>query len=225
MDTFDYVIVALGVALIIIGLLLFIAGKRESQSGNQVEGFGIKLNVSNPSIILIVFGIGMVLFPRLMPNNTAIVNLADTPQLKDSQTGNTQVAQNPNPQNTPAPAPASSNVFFPMGMWYLYQYEENGIDLSGTLEGSMQFSGVTGGQQNWSASLMTVDGWGNVINYQYAGLIQSVPGGYVIDTQRSNDPSFVPQGPSNLVLKMDNPQSLHMEYMFNGSQIILHLSQ
>jgi hypothetical protein len=69
MDTFDFIIIGLGIALIGIGLFLFIAGKRESQHGNQVEGFGIKLNVSNPSIILIVFGIGLVLFPRIMPSN------------------------------------------------------------------------------------------------------------------------------------------------------------
>jgi hypothetical protein len=244
MDTFDYVIVAVGVALIIIGLVLFIAGKRDTQHANQVEGFGIKLNVSNPSIILIIFGIGLVLFPRLMPNakllpSTAVVNPTETqvsvmPNKNGPQTVTPTVSSNKiaAPQtrtdmdmDQTANRPTPANVFFPRGRWYLYQYEENGIDLSGTLEGRMLFNDSAGGRLNWSASLMTADFWGNTLNYQYAGLIQFVSGGYLIDTLNSNDPSFVPQGPTNLILKMDNPELLHMEYVFNGSLIVLHLMQ
>lgn len=238
MDTFDYVIVALGVALIIIGLVLFVAGKRDSQNGNQVEGFGIKLNVSNPSIILIVFGIGMVLFPRLMPNHQQpsstsngqtvsipMNNAQQTPSDNSSSTESSQLPQTEteSPQNVVAAPPV--NAFFPTGLWYLYQYEENGIDMSGSVEGTMQFNNSSGASQSWRADIMAFDGWGNSTNYQYAGIIQFLGGSYVIDTQQSNDPNFMRQGPTNLILKMDNPQSLHVEYMYNGSQIVLHLTQ
>lgn len=67
MDVFDTIIMLIGGLLIVIGLMLFISGTKESTSHNNVEGFGIKLNVSNPSILLIVFGIGLLLVPRLLP--------------------------------------------------------------------------------------------------------------------------------------------------------------
>jgi hypothetical protein len=176
-----------------------------------------------------------------MPNTQMLPNADTRPSTvlpsTSTQLPNTQAApsgnsvqeatqnQNTNTQNVDAPAPAPINAFFPRGLWYLYQYEENGMDLSSTLEGTMQFGNAAGGQQSWSANLMAIDVWGNTINYQYAGIIKSSPNGYLIDTQRSNDPSFVAQGPSDLVLKMDNQQSLHIEYFFNGSQIVLHLMQ
>ena len=48
MDTFDTFIVAVGVALVLVGLYLFISGKQGDGSRNSnVEGFGIKINVSN----------------------------------------------------------------------------------------------------------------------------------------------------------------------------------
>jgi len=101
METFDLIIVLLGVALIIIGLVLFIAGKQDSEKNNQVEGFGIKLNVSNPSIILIVLGIGLVVFPRLMPSSTpGSVHTNQVPTSEITTGSNTQSTQEPPNQTT-----------------------------------------------------------------------------------------------------------------------------
>jgi hypothetical protein len=75
-EVFDYIIMAVGGLLIVIGVLLFASGNRESANSNQVEGFGIKLNVSNPSIILIVLGIGLLLVPRLLPTDAPISRAA-----------------------------------------------------------------------------------------------------------------------------------------------------
>ena len=73
--------------------------------------------------------------------------------------------------------------------------------------------------------MTAVDAWGNQLNYYYSGLINALPGGYNLDTQNSNDPAFNRSQPSLLVLKLDNPNSLHMEYFFNGSALILHWRQ
>ncbi|MDY6929668.1 MAG: hypothetical protein SWN10_21535 [Pseudomonadota bacterium] len=68
-NTFDTFIVAVGAALVLVGLYLFISGKQGDGSRNSnVEGFGIKINVSNPSIILVVIGIGLILLPMFLPN-------------------------------------------------------------------------------------------------------------------------------------------------------------
>lgn len=69
MEFFDYLVMATGAILLLIGVLMFVSGKKESANRNQVEGFGIKLDVSNPSIILIVLGIGLLLAPRLLPSH------------------------------------------------------------------------------------------------------------------------------------------------------------
>lgn len=227
METFDYIIIGLGIALIVIGLFLFISGKRDSLNGNQVEGFGIKLNVSNPSIILIVFGIGLVLFPKLMLNNSPINSGETKPAwIEDDNPGeNVDKPGSGQQPALPAPQPSSATVFFPKGTWYLNQYEENGIDLTSNIKGSIRFNQRNNSSQDWYAEMIAVDGWGNVMNYNYTGIINALPGGYNIDTRSSNDPSFFRQQPSQLAMKMDNPNSLHMEYMFNGSSILIHWSQ
>nr|WP_136250954.1 hypothetical protein [Ningiella ruwaisensis] len=271
MDTLDYLIIGLGIALIAIGLFLFISGKIDSKNPNHVEGFGIKLNVSNPSIVLIVFGIGLVLFPRLMPHGNdndkatgsgAQLNADNFPsqrsienvsqslpavdsnnQTSPSQTLPTKANNSPdttnnNPQSNnlvteqaqsqaqaQAQQPPATQAFHPQGDWYLTAYEENGMDLSNNIEGTIRFQSVTGNSQQWFADLVTIDLWGNMSNFQYSGVITSSANGYSIDIVNSNDPSFMRQAPTPLILKMDNPNSLHMEYFYNGSSIILHWSQ
>ncbi len=64
MDVFDYVIMTAGGALIVVSLYLYISGNKEGGSTNNLEGFGIKLNVSNPSTLLIVAGVLLLLVPR-----------------------------------------------------------------------------------------------------------------------------------------------------------------
>lgn len=223
MEGFDYIVIGLGIALIAIGLFLFISGKRESEKSSQVEGFGIKLNVSNPSIILIVFGIGLVLFPRLMPNHVPSEDLQNIQPVwvDDDKSVPEPKVDKPNDDrqvNVPAPA----NVFFPQGMWYLTQYQENGVDLTNNIQGNIRFNKRNANAHNWYAEMAAVDGWGNVLNYTYTGVINALPGGYTIDTTNSNDPTFSRQQPSQLTMKMDSPNSLHMEYTFNGSSIIIH---
>lgn len=240
MDTFDYIIVAIGLVLIGIGLLLFIGGKRESAIANNVEGFGIKLNVSNPSIILIVLGIGLLLVPRFLPSTspqTSNLNSLQTSSQLPKQAADSSM-QSPissptesqenssqNAQNQSDTSSSNPKAFFPTGDWVLSRYEENGVDLSNAIGGSIRFSQPQSDSQQWYAQMEAVDVWGNYLNYFYQGDIRSVPSGHTIVTNNSNDPSFVPQGATNLIMKMDDAYTLHMEYFFNGSKIVLHFTR
>ena len=78
MDSFDLILIITGALLILVGLGLFIFGKKEGNK-NYLEGFGIKLDVSNPSIILIVAGVGLLLAPRLLPANKPAMGDTSSP--------------------------------------------------------------------------------------------------------------------------------------------------
>ena len=65
-DLFDTVLVVAGVVLVITGLVMFIRSKTSTQA-SSVEAFGIKLNVTHPSLILVLAGVGLMLAPRLLP--------------------------------------------------------------------------------------------------------------------------------------------------------------
>lgn len=65
-DLFDTVLVVAGVVLVVTGLVMFIRSKTSTQA-SSVEAFGIKLNVTHPSLILVLAGVGLMLAPRLLP--------------------------------------------------------------------------------------------------------------------------------------------------------------
>jgi uncharacterized protein YjeT (DUF2065 family) len=63
---FDPLLVLAGLVLVITGLVMFIRSKTSTQA-SSVEAFGIKLNVTHPSLILVLAGVGLMLAPRLLP--------------------------------------------------------------------------------------------------------------------------------------------------------------
>lgn len=65
-ELFDSVLVVAGLALVVTGLVMFISSK-SSTDASSVEAFGIKLNVTHPSLILVLAGVGLMLAPRLLP--------------------------------------------------------------------------------------------------------------------------------------------------------------
>ncbi|MGD2064276.1 MAG: hypothetical protein PVF51_11935, partial [Nitrospirota bacterium] len=60
MELFDLVVMIVGGLLIAGGCMLFVTGK-VAGSNNKIEAFGIKMDVSNPSLILLAAGIGLLL--------------------------------------------------------------------------------------------------------------------------------------------------------------------
>jgi hypothetical protein len=233
-DTFDYVIMTVGGVLTVIGLILFVAGKKDGSGHNNVEGFGIKLNVSNPSIILIVFGVGLLLVPRLLPNNRLIKEF-DPGTRYDQTNKNEQVFDLPeedeqqledyiSPLPTPTPVPVS--IFFPTGMWHLISYSESGQDLSNNVNGTINFTPQSAQSVGWVSNFNVNDEWGNFIgNYQYQGSISSDGNYYNMLLLSSNDPNFIRQGAIALELMSEDGGVLHMRYVYQGAEILLHWRQ
>jgi len=63
---FDTLLVIAGLVLVVTGLVMFVRSKTSTQA-SSVEAFGIKLNVTHPSLILVLAGVGLMLAPRLLP--------------------------------------------------------------------------------------------------------------------------------------------------------------
>lgn len=83
---FDVIVMVIGVCLIIAGIVLFVTGKLAGQN-NKVEAFGIKMDVNNPSLLLVATGVGLVLVPRLLPSHHSPDQVsAPRPALVQSQT-------------------------------------------------------------------------------------------------------------------------------------------
>jgi hypothetical protein len=226
MDTFDYVIASFGAVLIVIGLYLFVAGKIDSTSSSNVEGFGIKLNISNPSILLIVIGVLLLLVPRLLPNGSPQPQSNADPTvvfqptaMPGEQNGVSETA----PQNVVMPE--QTKVFLPSGVWQLSSYSESGVDLSTNISGSMTFVSTSQLSVSWSSNFLSRDYLGNVYNYSYQGVTSSDGNNYSMTISNSNDPNFFTQGPIPLELKMENNGILHMRYIYQGEEILLHWQQ
>jgi uncharacterized protein YjeT (DUF2065 family) len=62
----DTLLVIAGLVLVITGLVTFIRSKTSTEA-SSLDAFGIKLNVTHPSLILVLAGVGLMLAPRLLP--------------------------------------------------------------------------------------------------------------------------------------------------------------
>jgi uncharacterized protein YjeT (DUF2065 family) len=106
----DTVLVLAGLALVATGLVMFIYSKTSTQA-SSVEAFGIKLNVTHPSLILVLAGVGLMLAPRLFPG---LPGMPDKPaaiaevsrETLDTRTGTGP--DTPTSANAPDPAPAAA---------------------------------------------------------------------------------------------------------------------
>lgn len=81
MVPFDLMLTLVGFVLIGIGVYVFLSGRKrrvqhEGES-NQFEAFGIRIAVSNPAVLLIMFGVVLVLTPRFMPGEGQSSGMAD----------------------------------------------------------------------------------------------------------------------------------------------------
>ncbi len=109
---FDSLLVIAGLVLVVTGLVMFIYSKTSTQA-SSVEAFGIKLNVTHPSLILVLAGVGLMLAPRLLPglpgkadDKTVPAVVAEAPPVSASP-GTTAVPIQPPPPVSPPPPPVS----------------------------------------------------------------------------------------------------------------------
>lgn len=109
---FDSLLVIAGLVLVVTGLVMFIYSKTSTQA-SSVEAFGIKLNVTHPSLILVLAGVGLMLAPRLLPGLPGKADdkpvpavVAEAPPVSASP-GTTAVPIQPPPPVSPPPPPVS----------------------------------------------------------------------------------------------------------------------
>ena len=96
----DGLLVIAGLVLVITGIVMFIRSK-SSTDPSSVEAFGIKLNVTHPSLILVLAGTGLMLAPRLLPE------LPEKPALPETEVAATAPPASP-PQASVPPSPAAA---------------------------------------------------------------------------------------------------------------------
>lgn len=101
---FDTLLVLAGLVLVATGLVMFIRSKTSTQA-SSVEAFGIKLNVTHPSLILVLAGVGLMLAPRLLPE---MPGKADKPPAVVADAATPQAAAPTAPIAPAAPAPAGA---------------------------------------------------------------------------------------------------------------------
>lgn len=109
----DTLLVIAGLVLVVTGLVMFIYSKTSTQA-SSVEAFGIKLNVTHPSLILVLAGVGLMLAPRLLPglpgkedDKPVPAVVAEAPPVSASP-GTTAVPIQPPPPVSPSPPTVAS---------------------------------------------------------------------------------------------------------------------
>lgn len=106
----DIVLIAVGALLTLVGAVQFVRGK-VGDKPSKVEAFGIKLDVTNPSLILILAGVGLMLAPKLLPEPDEAVDTHQEQAVVEKSTpagqaeSPRQAASTPEPTPVPAPAP------------------------------------------------------------------------------------------------------------------------
>ena len=221
----DIIFMFFGALLIFAGLYLFVSGKKDTSS-NHVEGFGIKLNVSNPSIILILSGIGLLVLPRFMPENA--IKPIPSPDPLPAPSPDPLPAPSPTPTPSPTPSPVEQKaVYFPENNWALYSYQENGVAFIVPLQvnATILFSNRSANQTHWTTNVSVLNMNGNVTNNSFNGRIAFVNNGYTISFLGSTASDFEPEFNIPLELKIENGGILHMSYRSRSGEEIVHWQQ
>ena len=104
-----------GLVITLTGLVVFVLGRSKSdaakQGDNRFEAFGIKIDVSNPSLLLVILGVVMMLVPKMIPQQGQDPTAQPT-SLEPAATGAAAplAITAPPPATSPEPAPASAEV-------------------------------------------------------------------------------------------------------------------
>ena len=73
----DTLLFWIGLVITFVGLYVFITGRSSSdpskKGSNRFEAFGIKIDVSNPSLLLIILGLVMMMAPKFIPQPQELV--------------------------------------------------------------------------------------------------------------------------------------------------------
>ena len=113
----DTLLFWIGLVITFVGLYVFITGRSSSdpskKGSNRFEAFGIKIDVSNPSLLLIILGVVMMMAPKFIPQpqelggsgtSTVVSGIVQKTEKKQAKTvaGSEQVPPAPEPKVQPS---------------------------------------------------------------------------------------------------------------------------
>jgi len=211
----DIIVMIVGIFLIVVGIVLFITG-RYSNNENHVEGFGIKMDVKNPSLILIVFGVFLLTLPIMngkeqkSPSGTKPEVEKTTTQTEQKEiTKKVEVKQKQNLQATPL-----SPI---VGEYSLFAYVEDGIPYY-NVTGELSIEAPKNEKYGFYAEFVILNEWNNTTSVYYAGYFVKKANKWYIKINTSNDPEWHDLGEVATELLYDNrANSLGLKYYYDAN--------
>ncbi len=223
-DNNEIVIMIVGVFLIVIGIVIFITG-RYSNNENHVEGFGIKMDVKNPSLILIVFGVFLLVFPMMnakekevspppkeenQPVEKAKDKVIPKPVVKIQE----EIKPAVNPVSKPKVKQKTSSLSIE-GEYSLSAYVEDNIPYN--ITGQLQIENVKHNKYEYSVQYQLVDQWSNSVNMTFAGYFIKRGNQWYLKVDASNNPEWRDRGEVPTQLVYDNSSHmLGLEYYYDA---------
>ena len=220
-DNNEIVIMIVGIFLIIIGIIIFITG-RYSNNENHVEGFGIKMDVKNPSLILIVFGVFLLIFPMMNPKEKAVslsqpkteVEATEKPQDKVVFKPTTKIKEEIKPVVKPV-SKANNPSFSIKGEYSLSAYTEDNVPYN--ITGQLQIEAVQHQKYPYSVQYQVRDQWNNNISITFAGYFIKRANQWYLKVNASNDPEWrdIGEVPTQLVYDKSS-HMLGLQYYYDA---------
>jgi len=211
----DIVIMIVGIFLIVVGIVLFITG-RYSNNDSHVEGFGIKMDVKNPSLILIVFGVFLLTLP--------IMNVKDQKSSSEKQPEVENIIQ-PTQQKKIIPkveveqkqnlqATALSPI---VGSYSLFAYVEDGIPYY-NLTGELSIEVPKNEKYGFYAEFFILNEWNNTTSVSYTGYFVKRSNRWYLKINASSDPEWHDLGEVATELLYDeSANSLGLKYYYDAN--------
>jgi len=220
----DIVLTVVGIALILVGGILFITGK-QAGGKNKIEAFSIKMDVSNPSLVLIVFGILLLLAPRIMPESGNDKNFIDALDVNTNKTIPAEKVNNDTVATISKPDPSivkpSLRVVLPpaiKGNYQLTSYIEDGETINA--EGQLLISAARNGLYSFTGSLQAYVDWNDTVSYQYEGYLAFRGEKWFLKIDSATDPEWFDRGEVSMTLVNDG-NSLAMKYYYGENIFVV----
>jgi len=217
METFDLVVMGVGGLLITAGCVLFVTGK-VAGSHNQIEAFGIKMDVNNPSLLLLATGIGLLLVPRLLPARR------DTPPSLVAvgvPPGGHAGTPTPATDEIPRPTPPASSEAPPApsiaGNYVLLSATENGVLTH--VQAVLAISEAVADRYAWYSVFQVYDQYAGAQTFEYSGEMARRGAAWAMVILASNDPHWYGRQQIPLQLAVDE-ETLELNYVYNGARIV-----
>ena len=216
-DNNEIVIMIVGIFLIIIGIVIFITG-RYSNNENHVEGFGIKMDVKNPSLILIVFGVFLLIFPMMNPKKKEVPLSQAKTEVEHVEKPTTKIKEEINSvaQSVSKPKVKANIISFSIkGEYSLSAYTEDNIPYN--ITGQLQIEAVQHQKYSYSVQYQVRDQWNNNISITFAGYFIKRGNQWYLKVNASNDPEWRDIGEVPTQLVYDNSSHmLGLQYYYDA---------